>query len=95
MKILKIVFDWLVFLLTGKGELAEEMVDKGLIDYSGQGRNKYGKWGIMEELWLPIIGYEGLYDVSNLGRIRNSRTNKILRFGKHRQGYKLVLIYNM
>ena len=43
MKILKIVFDWLVFLLTGKGELAEEMVDKGLIDYSGQGRNKYGK----------------------------------------------------
>ena len=49
--------------------------------------------GIMEELWLPIIGYEGLYDVSNLGRIRNSRTNKILRLGKHRQGYKLVSLY--
>lgn len=47
----------------------------------------------MEELWLPIIGYEGLYDVSNLGRIRNSRTNKILRLGKHRQGYKLVSLY--
>ena len=43
MKILKSVLDWFVFLLTGKGEVAEEMIDKGLIDYSGQGRNKYGK----------------------------------------------------
>ena len=43
MKILKSVLDWFVFLLTGKGEFAKEMVDKGLIDYSGQGRNKYGK----------------------------------------------------
>ena len=44
----------------------------------------------MEEYWKPIIGYEGLYDVSNLGRIRNSRTNYILRCFNHRQGYKLV-----
>ena len=43
MKILKKILNWFVFLLTGKGELAEEMIDKCLIDYSGQGRNKYGK----------------------------------------------------
>lgn len=43
MKILKRVLDWFVFLLAGKGKVAEEMVYKGLIDYSGQGRNKYGK----------------------------------------------------
>ena len=43
MKILKSVLDWLVFLLTGNGKVAEEMIDEGLIDYSGQGRNKYGK----------------------------------------------------
>ena len=43
MKILKSVVDWFVFLLTGNGKVAEEMIDKGLIDYSGQGRNKYGK----------------------------------------------------
>jgi hypothetical protein len=43
MKILKSIWDWFVFLLTGKGELADEMVDEGLIDYSGQGRNEYGK----------------------------------------------------
>lgn len=25
----------------------------------------------MEELWKPIEGYEGLYEVSNLGRVRS------------------------
>ena len=43
MKILKSILDYLILSLTGKGKMAEEMVDKGLIDYSGQGRNKYGK----------------------------------------------------
>jgi hypothetical protein len=43
MKILKNILNWFVFLLTGKGELADEMIDEGLIDYSGQGRDKYGK----------------------------------------------------
>lgn len=43
MKILKNILNWFVFLLTGKGELADEMVDEGFIDYSGQGRDKYGK----------------------------------------------------
>jgi hypothetical protein len=36
-------FDWFMFLLTGKGKLADEMIDEGLIDYSGQGRNEFGK----------------------------------------------------
>lgn len=42
-KVLKAIGNEIVFLLTGKGELANEMVDEGLIDYSGQGRNRYGK----------------------------------------------------
>ena len=25
----------------------------------------------MQELWLPVVGYEGLYDVSNWGRVRS------------------------
>ena len=25
----------------------------------------------MEEIWKPVIGYEGLYEVSNLGRVRS------------------------
>lgn len=24
----------------------------------------------MQEIWLPVVGYEGLYEVSNLGRIK-------------------------
>lgn len=43
MKILKSILNCLVFLLTGKGEVADEMIDEGLIDYSGQGRNECGK----------------------------------------------------
>lgn len=43
MKILKNILNWFVFLLTGKGEIAEEMIADGAIDYSGQGRDKFGK----------------------------------------------------
>jgi NUMOD4 motif len=25
----------------------------------------------MQENWLPIVGYEGLYEVSDLGRVRS------------------------
>ena len=35
--------DWLMFLLTGKGSIANEAVDNDIVNYSGQGRNKYGK----------------------------------------------------
>lgn len=40
---MKKVLDWVMFLLTGKGPLADEMVDEGVISYEGQGRDKYGK----------------------------------------------------
>ena len=36
MKILKNILNWFVFLLTGKGELADEMIELGLIYYEGQ-----------------------------------------------------------
>ena len=40
---MKKVLDWIVLLLTGKGALADEMIDEGLVSYEGQGRDKYGK----------------------------------------------------
>ncbi len=40
---MKKVIDFIVFLLTGKGDLANEMIDEGVISYEGQGRDKYGK----------------------------------------------------
>lgn len=42
-KIVKIFLDWVVALFTGKGEVGHKAVDDGLIDLSGQGRDKYGK----------------------------------------------------
>ena len=42
-KFLKRVADWFVFLLTGKGPITDEAVDNDIVDYSGQGRDKYGK----------------------------------------------------
>ncbi|AFH59644.1 NUMOD4 domain-containing protein [Paenibacillus caseinilyticus] len=47
------------------------------------------------EEWLPIVGYEGFYEVSNLGRVKrlsNSGTckEKILKPQFQRDGYKRV-----
>ncbi len=41
-RILKRILDWVIFLLTGRGEIAREGVDAGILDYSGQGRDRYG-----------------------------------------------------
>lgn len=30
----------------------------------------------MEEIWKPILGYEGLYEVGNLGNVRSLKFNK-------------------
>lgn len=38
MKTLKNILNWLVFLFTGKGEIADEAVKENLIDFSGQGK---------------------------------------------------------
>lgn len=37
---MKKLLDFIVFLFTGKNDSA---VDAGICDYSGQGRNKYGR----------------------------------------------------
>ena len=43
MKVLRAIGNWIMLLMTGKGELAEEMVDAGVIDYGGQGRDPHGR----------------------------------------------------
>ena len=43
MKTIQRFFDWFVFLLTGGGNIAKDAINAGLIDYSGQGRDKYGR----------------------------------------------------
>ena len=48
-----------------------------------------------EEVWKPIKDYEGLYEISNLGRVRNlnykgSGKGKILKNTKDSKGYLIV-----
>ena len=39
------------------------------------------------EVWKDIKGYEGLYQVSNLGRIKSIRRNIIMKVRKDKYGY--------
>lgn len=48
----------------------------------------------MEEIWKDIKGFEGLYQVSNLGRIKNSRTGKIINPYQNNNDYYLVSLSN-
>ncbi|WAX14850.1 DNA endonuclease [Enterococcus phage EF36P1] len=41
----------------------------------------------MEEVWKDVAGYEGLYQVSNLGRVKRATTGKVLK------GYKNTTEY--
>ena len=54
---------------------------------------------MIEEKWLPVVGYEGLYEVSNLGRVRslprNTTKGKILAQQITKFGYlKVALVKN-
>lgn len=44
----------------------------------------------MKEVWKDIEGYEGLYQVSNLGRIKRVETDRILKACKDKGGYLRV-----
>ena len=41
----------------------------------------------MQEKWRPVVGYEGLYEVSNLGRVRRIR---IVEPTKKKHGYMQI-----
>lgn len=54
-----------------------------------------------QEQWLPIVGYEGLYEVSNLGRVRSlsrndygSRvtTGRVLKLQQERSGHLICYL---
>jgi NUMOD4 motif/HNH endonuclease len=46
------------------------------------------------EQWLPVVGSEGFYEVSNFGRVRSVARKgckgRILIFGKNRDGYLML-----
>ena len=46
----------------------------------------------MEETWVSAAGSMGLYEVSDAGRVRNSKTGKVLS-QSNRRGYMRVNLY--
>ena len=44
----------------------------------------------MKEIWKDIKDYEGLYQVSNLGRVKRITTGRVLKPLKHANGYLMV-----
>ena len=47
----------------------------------------------MEEVWKDIPLYEGLYQASNLGRIKSLRKNKIMSQQLNKYGYSIIILW--
>lgn len=43
------------------------------------------------EIYKPIKGYEGLYEISNMGNVRSIRNNKVLKPNTDKYGYFYVI----
>ena len=48
----------------------------------------------MIENWKAIIGYEGRYEISDMGRVKSLVRSKILSGGKNSKGYMLYKLYD-
>lgn len=45
------------------------------------------------EIWKDVQGYEGLYQVSNFGRVKTIKTNIIRKFGDNGHGYMFLPLH--
>ena len=48
----------------------------------------------MKEIWKPIKNYEGLYEISNLGRVKSLRNKIVLKNSNASNGYLTVTLCN-
>ena len=48
---------------------------------------------ITNEIWKDIVNYENIYQVSNLGRIRDAKSKIIKSQHLHKDGYFLITLY--
>lgn len=46
-----------------------------------------------DEVWRPVMGYEGRYEVSSLGSIRATATGEVRKPQAHKSGHLRVLLY--
>ena len=56
---------------------------------------RLGVINLPNEEWRPVIGYEGIYDVSNFGRVKSYLRGKVhlLKYQVDAQGYVIVTLY--
>ena len=56
---------------------------------------EFSKTELAQERWKPIFGYDGMYEVSSLGRVRSLKFGKVrvLRTGKTKDGYLTVQLW--
>ena len=56
--------------------------------------NNFTDTELANEVWRDVDGYDGMYQVSDLGRVRSLKFGKVrvLRPGKDRGGYLLVVL---
>lgn len=48
----------------------------------------------MKEIFKPLLGYEGLYEISNKGEVLSIKSGKLIKKYKNQKGYFLVSLYN-
>lgn len=59
----------------------------------------------MQEVWKDVVGYEGLYQVSNMGRVKSLKRfnvntgkyeprEKMLKLSYNKRGYPMVMLIN-
>jgi hypothetical protein len=46
------------------------------------------------ESWLPIVGYDGKYEVSDFGNVKNVKTGRILKPSTNKNGYCQICLFN-
>ena len=70
--------------------LIKEIITKPLADSPTTDEVK--GFFIMNEIWKEVKGYEGIYEVSNIGRVKSLKFNKekILKAGLNSNGYLTV-----
>lgn len=82
--------------MTTAGNLAPKPTENRSPVESG-GSNGYPS--SVAERWLPVVGYEGLYDVSDQGRVRSlfngtrPRTRSYVLAQQSKDGYRRVYLY--
>ena len=51
-------------------------------------------YNMSNEIWKDVVGYEGFYKVSNMGRVYSIRKKIIMRPNRTHKGYRLLGLTN-